>query len=372
MRAVIVGGGVIGMMQARSLALEGVSVTLIERGLCGKEASWAGGGIVSPLYPWRYDAAVTALAQWSQQFYANLAESLEAESGISPELFHHGLMVLSVDDEDDALQWGKDSRRLRQIEKDEIYQLEPELREGFSSALWMPQVSSIRNPRLVKSLRGSLARLPGVSVVEGESMEAFLQSNGRITGIQTSQNSYEADVTVVAAGAWAGELLAKLSLALPVEPVKGQMVLLQGEPGRVRRVVLRDGKYVIPRRDGMILAGSTLEHCGYDKSTTDQAREALLDMAIDLFPQLADFTLAGHWAGLRPGVAGGIPFIGAVEQYPGLFLNTGHFRNGLVLAPASVQLLTCLLTEQEPPFDAEPYRPNRLQAMREATPFPVS
>lgn len=371
MNVLIIGGGAIGMMQARALALEGCDVTLIERGLCGKEASWAGGGIISPLYPWRYHPAVSALAQWSQQFYANLAESIEAESGISPELNHHGLLILSVDDEDEAVQWGEDNRRLRRVEKEEIYQLEPSLREGFSTALWMPQVDSIRNPRLGRALRESLARMSRVRVVESEGVTGFLRKKHRIRGVETASGRYEADVTIVAAGAWSGELLASLGLHLPVEPVKGQMVLLQGEPGRVRRVVLRDGKYVIPRRDGMVLAGSTLEHCGFDKSTTHEAKEALLDAAIDLFPQLADSTLAGHWAGLRPGVKGGLPFIGEVPAFPGLYVNTGHFRNGLVLAPASVQLLTCLLADRPLPFDPAPYSPDRLNLVPPPIPCPV-
>ena len=160
---------------------------------------------------------------------------------------------------------------------------------------------------------------------------------------------------VVTAGAWSGGLLESIGVALPVEPVRGQMILFNAKPGIVNRVVLRDGKYVIPRRDGRVLAGSTLEYVGFNKQTTEQAKQQLADTAIDMFPALADAQIEHHWAGLRPGAPEGIPFIGEIPEIENLYINAGHFRNGLVLAPASVRLLTTLLLKQKTPVDPAPY-----------------
>ncbi|WP_250656790.1 glycine oxidase ThiO [Alkalimarinus coralli] len=356
MKTIIIGGGAIGMMQARELAQAGVEVTLIEKGLCGQESSWAGGGIVSPLYPWRYSEPVTALASWSQGYYGNLAESLEAESGVDPELTRHGLMMLSVDDQAKALEWAATHKSwAEQIEKNEIYKLEPNLREGVCSALWMPQVGSIRNPRLVRALYKSIQREPLVTILEGSTVTELISRSGKVVGVKVEGREVRADKVVIAAGAWSGDLLGSIGVKLPVEPVRGQMILFKAKPGVVNRVVLCDGKYVIPRRDGRILAGSTLEYVGYDKQTTEPAKQLLADIAIDMFPALANTPIEHHWAGLRPGAPDGVPFIGEVPDIENLFVSAGHFRNGLVLAPASVRVMTSLLLGQDSPVDPEPY-----------------
>ncbi len=356
MKTIIIGGGAIGMMQARELAQAGVEVILIEKGLCGKEASWAGGGIISPLYPWRYSEPVTALASWSQNYYGNLVESLEAESGIDPELSRHGLLMLSLEDQAEALKWSEKHKSWADpVEKDEIYRLEPNLREGLKEALWMPQVSSVRNPRLTQALHLSLKNEPAVTILEEQAVSNILLKSGKAKGVMTREGVIEADNVVITAGAWSGGLLKSIGVALPVEPVRGQMILFKAKPGVVNRVVLCDGKYVIPRRDGRVLAGSTLEYVGFDKQTTEQAKQQLADVAIDMYPALADAQVEHHWAGLRPGAPEGIPFIGAVAEVENLFVNAGHFRNGLVLAPASVRLMTALLLGQKPPVDPEPY-----------------
>ncbi len=361
MKVVIIGGGAIGMMQARDLALKGQDVLLLERHNTGQEASWAGGGIVSPLYPWRYSPAVTRLAQWSQSYYPNLAQSLEAESDIDPQLTKHGLLVLDLDDRADAEQWAAHNAAwMQSLTSAETYELEPHLREGVQGALWMPQVSSIRNPRLLSALRKCLERLPNVEIREHAPVSEFVVSNARVNGlILADGETITGDAFVVCAGSWSTELLGLP--ALKVEPVKGQMLLFEAEPGVVNRVVLSNGKYVIPRRDGSVLAGSTLEHTGFEKTTTEQAKTLLADMAIDLYPELARYPISHHWAGLRPAAPEGIPYIGPVPDRENLFINAGHFRNGLVLAPASVALMSALLCHEPLPFDAEDYLPkNRL------------
>ena len=346
-----------GMLQARELALKGMDVTLLEKGICGNEASWAGGGIISPLYPWRYSPPVTALASWSQAYYPNLVQCLEAESDIDPQLTRHGLLMLSIDDEQNALMWSESNAAwLETIDAEKIYQLEPNLRTGLNKALWMPHVASIRNPRLLRSLRVWLDRHPGVKIIEGCHVSGFKESGSKVAGVETCSNgTLEADLYVLCAGAWSSEVCAHEHIK--VEPVKGQMLIFSATPGLVNRVVLSNGKYVIPRRDGLVVAGSTLEYCGFDRVTTEQAKDELADMAIDLFPELASCQISHHWSGLRPGTSDGIPYIGHHPQFENVFVNTGHFRNGLVLAPASVHVLTSIMTGGDCQIDARPFDP---------------
>jgi glycine oxidase len=353
----VVGGGVIGMMTTLQLADAGHSVTLVERGQCGCEASWAGGGIVSPLYPWRYGPAVSRLSGWSEGFYPELSRRLLEETGVDPEYRQKGLLYLRVEDEDRALAWAREvGKPLERVDADFLYAKEPEAAPGFKEALWMPTLGSIRNPRLVRALRARLAAMPRVSLREGVEVTGFEVAGGRVLAVETRQGPMAGGQVIVCGGAWAAGLLQTVGVSLPVRPVKGQMILFRAPPGLVRRVVLMDGRYVIPRADGRVLAGSTLEECGFDKATDTQARESLWASATAIIPALADCEVEHHWAGLRPGSPDGVPFIGAVPGIANLHVNAGHYRNGLVLAPAATRLLVDQLLGREPILDPTPYR----------------
>lgn len=355
---VIVGGGVIGLLTAFNLATESMSVTLLDRSCVGQESSWAGGGIVSPLYPWRYSPAVTALAHWSQDFYPHLAKRLFARTGLDPEVHKTGLYWLDLDDEQQALEWAARERRpLTSVDISAVHDAVPALGEGYSRAIYMADVANVRNPRLVKSLKAALLAMPNVEIREQCEVQGFERAGDRIVGVTTSAGSVPGDRVVLAAGAWSGELLNTLGLKLPVEPVKGQMILYKCETDFLSSMVLAKGRYAIPRRDGNILIGSTLEHEGFDKTPTAAALESLKASAIELLPALAQAEPVAQWAGLRPGSPEGIPYIGPLPGFEGLWLNCGHYRNGLVLAPASCQLLTDLLLEREPIIDPAPYAP---------------
>ncbi|XLY89220.1 glycine oxidase ThiO [Ectopseudomonas mendocina] len=357
-RTIVVGGGALGLLSARTLALSGEQVLVMDRQRLGSESSWAGGGIVSPLYPWRYSAAVTALAHWSQDFYPGLGQRLLAQTGVDPEVHVTGLYWLDLDDEAEALAWAARERRpLFSVDIAEAYRGVPVLGGGFGRAIHMPGVANVRNPRLVKALRAALAAMPSVELREHCPVTGFVQDGGRIRGVTTADGEIRADRVVLAAGAWSGELLRTLGLELPVEPVKGQMILYKCAEDFLPSMVLAKGRYAIPRRDGHILVGSTLEYTGFDKTPTDNALESLKASAEELLPALKDAEVVGHWAGLRPGSPEGIPFIGELPSHPGLWLNCGHFRNGLVLAPASCQLLVDLMLGREPIIDPAPYAP---------------
>ncbi|MGY2682191.1 glycine oxidase [Pseudomonas tolaasii] len=363
-RVVIVGGGVIGLLTAFNLATQGQAVVLLERSGLGQESSWAGGGIVSPLYPWRYSPAVTALAHWSQDFYPQLAERLFAATGVDPEVHTTGLYWLDLDDEAEALAWAaREGRPLSAVDVSAAHDAVPVLGGGYSRAIYMAGVANVRNPRLVKSLKAALLALPGVTIHEQCEVSGFVRDGDNVVGVDTSAGQVLGDQVVLAAGAWSGELLGKLGLALPVEPVKGQMILYKCASDFLSSMVLAKGRYAIPRRDGHILIGSTLEHEGFDKTPTESALESLKASAVELIPELANAEVVGHWAGLRPGSPEGVPYIGEVPGFKGLWLNCGHYRNGLVLAPASCQLFADLLLGQVPIIDPAPYAPQgRLNA----------
>jgi glycine oxidase len=366
---IVIGGGAIGLLCAYQLALTGKRVRLLERSQVGSEASWAGGGIVSPLYPWRYSPAVTALAHWSQEHYPALVEQIHKRSGVDPELHSTGLYWLDMEDQEAALRWAQHSGKpLSEVPVSQAYAAVPALGCGFARALHMPGLANVRNPRLLKSLRGALAAMTTVKLQEHCAVRGFVRAGGHVVGVTTAQGEWLAEHVVLAAGAWSRELLQSLGLALAVEPVKGQMILFKCAADFLPCMLLARGRYAIPRRDGHILIGSTLERVGFDKATTQEARISLQASAEELLPALAAAQLVGHWAGLRPASPEGIPFIGPVPGHQGLWLNCGHYRNGLVLAPAACQLLGDLLLGRKPIVDPQPYLPEyRLQAVMPRT-----
>lgn len=357
-RVLVIGGGVIGMLSAFSLASAGEQIVLIDCQTVGTEASWAGGGIVSPLYPWRYTPAVTALAHWSQDFYPQLAETLLQQTGIDPEVHKTGLYWLDLEDEEEAIAWAqRQGRPLHRVDMQNVRAAVPALGEGFARAVFMPGVANVRNPRLLRALREALSRMPNVTIIEHCPVNGFVRDGQRIVGVQTAHGEMRGERVVVAAGAWSGKLLETLGLELPVKPMKGQMILFKCADDFLPSMVLAKRRYAIPRRDGHILVGSTLEDVGFDKTPTEDALESLKASAVDLLPGLADAEVVKHWAGLRPASPEGIPYIGPVAGHQGLWLNCGHFRNGLVLAPASCQLLADLMLERAPCVDPKPYAP---------------
>ncbi len=357
----IVGGGLIGMLTARTLHRCGLRVCVLERGHAGGESSWAGGGILSPLYPWRYPQAVNVLATWSRQVYPQLAEDLAATTGIDPEWTPSGLLILEDGEEKPAHTWAQEWQEALEV-VDEVCcrELEPAVGAVPDRSLWLPAVAQIRNPRLLRALRAELRSTAGIELLEGVEVVQISYRNAHVEGVSTAAGDrYRAPNVVVAGGAWSGTLLARLGVRLPVYPVRGQMLLYRAQPTLVRHIILSQGRYVIPRRDGYILVGSSVEEVGFDRSITSTVREDLQAAAARMIPALAEQPLVRQWAGLRPGAPAGIPYIGAVPGIAGLYVNCGHFRNGVVLGPASARLLADLLTGVPPEVDPAPYDPGR-------------
>lgn len=335
----IVGGGVIGLSSALELARQGARVTILERGVCGGESSWAGGGILSPLPPWDYPPAVTDLTQLSCRLFPEWVGRVAEISGIDPEYRVSGLRVMPPFDAEKAAQWcaGHGVR----LEQD-------------GEGLWLPDVAQVRNPRLIKALRLALERM-GVRIVERAEVTGIVSTKDRVGRLDTTAGPFAAEHYVVAAGAWSKKLLGKQGVQLDIKPVRGQMLLYRAQPGMLRHIILQNGTYLIPRDDGHILVGSTLEDVGFDKATTEEARVALHARALGMLPQLAQAEFIQHWAGLRPAAPGNIPIIARHPRLENLFLNGGHFRYGVTMAPASAQILANRLFNREQPFDVSSY-----------------
>ncbi len=336
---VVAGGGLIGLLSALYLAREGLTVAVLERGELCRESSWAGGGILSPLTPWDYPDAVANLVARSQQDYPGLVDELQRETGIDPEWIRSGLLLLDTALSKAISAWAeRHAVEVQALDTCAVQAADPALAVASGPALLLPAVAQVRNPRLCAALRVRLEQL-GVQLHEHSAVQRLLVRQGRMEGVETARGRVTAERVVIAGGAWSAELLHGTGPVLPVTPVRGQMIQFETRPGLLRHIVLSDGYYLIPRRDGLVLAGSTLEYTGFDKATTPEARELLTAQAVRIAPVLADYPVIRHWAGLRPGTRDGVPFICKYNEISGLYLNTGHFRNGVVMGPASARLL---------------------------------
>lgn len=350
----IAGGGLIGLLTAYMLTEVGLSVRLLETGEAGREASWAGGGILWPIYPWRYPEAVQVLAQRGRRLYPALCEALYESTGIDPEYRETGLLLLDQGERAAALHWCDEHDEPVQIlDASGMGSHQPGL--GTSAgALYLPRIAQVRNPRLCRALVRAL-RQRGVVIEERTPATGIAARAGRFQGLQAADGLRPAGIGVIAAGAWSGRLLP----GLDVYPVKGQMLLLRGGPGLVRHILLRDGDYVIPRADGRILVGSTVEETGFDKAVDAGVRQSLASGASATLPALGRLPLEAHWAGLRPATADGVPFIGRVPEMDGLYVNTGQYRNGVVNAPSSARLLAQMIRGDADPGAGNAYRLDR-------------
>ncbi len=349
MRVLIVGGGISGLLSAYELSGSGHHVTLLDRREVGREASWAGGGILTPLKPWEAPEPVMRLVRWSWRRYPELVGEVERESGIDPEFWRCGLLWIGVPPE-----IAKTLPSGRWLSKGAVAEALPGLAEP-KGGVFSPEIAQVRNPKLLQALKVALSRR-GVALLERTPVVGWRIERGRIAGVETNRGIFSADLYLLAAGAWSRKLLEGFGVSLPeIWPAKGQMLLFEA-PGWLDRMVMAGDHYLIPRRDGKLLVGSTVEVSEVPLPTADALRK-LHRFALSLFPRLRRAPLIAQWAGLRPAAPRGIPYIGRHPEIPNLYLNCGHFRNGVVMAPASARLVVDLMEGRPPIVEPKPFDP---------------
>lgn len=270
---------------------------------------------------------------------------LHAETSIDPQYERSGMLVLPSFDVEAAQAWCASHNVPMQL-VDQAY--------TSGKGLLLRGVAQVRNPRLMQALRKHVEMLGG-RIVEQCEVRGIETKEGSVQALSTSCGDLSADRYIVSAGAWSKQLLGQYALKLDIKPMRGQMLLFKFDVPPMQHILLQDGMYLIPRRDGHLLVGSTLEDVGFDKRTTLAAHDSLRQRAELLLPPLREMPLVQHWSGLRPASPGNIPTIGRHPLLENLYINSGHFRYGVTMAPASAAILLNELNGVEQPFDVAPY-----------------
>jgi glycine oxidase len=355
----ILGGGVIGLTTAWFLAREGVSVTLLDREDLGRQASWAGAGILPPAEASHARTPAELLRARSISLHSTLAAELLTATGIDNGYrLCGGIEVGEADETLPTQEWAGESVDFQVLDRPGIDALEPGLAPVFDQAVHLPGLAQVRNPRHLQALVAACSH-SGVDLRPHCPVHSFQRRDRRLESVETEGGALRAGQFLVATGAWTGDLLASLGFAPPIVPVRGQIALLRTAREGIRPVLMQGKRYLVPRDDGLVLAGSTEEHAGFDARPTAWGIGGLLAWAPTLLPELAGAAVERCWAGLRPGSPDGLPFLGRVPGFDNLFLAAGHFRAGIQLSPGTALLMTELLTGVRPSLPLEPFRPDR-------------
>ncbi|MCG8436114.1 MAG: glycine oxidase ThiO [Gammaproteobacteria bacterium] len=357
---IVIGAGVVGLLSARELARAGHSVLVLERGLAGRGASRAAAGVLTALYPWRCSAPLVALSHWSQRIYPVLADDIRRETGIDPEFTSSGMLVFDEEDKGPAEAWARyNAQPIDNVKADDLRHLEPALSIFPRPAIFLPTVAHLQSSQFMRALQESVFN-QGVPIRQEVEVLDLIAADNKVIGVRTGEGELFADRIVVAAGAWSAQVVAGLGIELPVKPIRGQMILFGGPPGLITRILLEKDRYIVSRRNGNILVGSTAEDVGFSKDVTKEALDELTEAAKLMLPLLEGAAIQRQWSGLRPASADGLPYIGPHPEIEGLYFNTGHFRHGITTAPASARLLSDLISGHSPILDPTPYALERI------------
>jgi glycine oxidase len=345
--AIIIGAGIIGLSLALELNKQGLRVLVVEKGEPGREASWAAGGMLVD-YPAETRPEMQELAAASARMYPEFVRELEDASGLKIDLRSVGTIVLyGVETGLRPVLAGPSPATTRACSLPlPLAELEPALQILNLTALFVKE--RCVDPRDLTAAAVAAARHRGIDFSSGDHVLAVEVANGKACGVRTNKTQFAAGIVVNCAGAWAGQIGPH---AFPTRPVKGQMLcVIMPQKEMVRHVVRAPEVYLIPRSDGRILIGATAEEAGFDKQTVPETIQKLRQAALDLVPKLADARILEAWAGLRPGTPDGLPILGATAT-PGYFVATGHFRDGILLAPVTANEIGRIVTGHGPEVD---------------------
>jgi glycine oxidase len=356
----VVGAGVIGCAVARHLALRGTRVRVLERGEPGRESSWAAAGLLAPLVGADEPGPFVELLLRGREMYPAFAAALREETGIDVGYSDAGTLSLALTDADEpAMQrrhaWQSAARLpVERLTAEEARRLEPGMNPELRWALRFPGDHQVDNRELARALCVA-AKRAGADVRTGAAVDRLAWSGGRLAGVELADGErVEADAVVLAAGCWAGRLLG-LPRDLPVLPVHGQIAAVAAVPQRFRHCIDTPRGYLVPRADGRLIAGATAERGVWRKAVTPAGLCSVLAGASEIAPWLGDLPLVETWSGLRPGTPDDLPVLGPDPEVPNLFYATGHFRNGILLAPLTGQVVGEMVLGGDPGVDVGPF-----------------
>ncbi|TVR63694.1 MAG: glycine oxidase ThiO [Gemmatimonadales bacterium] len=375
---VVVGAGVIGLAVARAARANHLSVLVLERGSAGRGASWAAAGMLSPLGEALEPGPFLRFGLRSLDLWSDFARGLEDETGEGVEYRECGKLRLALSPQEEGrlrrrLAWAREHRvPARWLDAHEVMAHHPGLAPGLRGALLLERDFRVDNRRLVQALRIACVSR-GVELREGCEVTSLLTGNGRAHGVRLSTGQrLEAGRVLVAAGAWSGRI-GGLPHPLPVRPIRGEMAALRpasrGDEPSVHRgghgsggpVLESERLYLVPRDDGRLLVGATETDAGFEAGPTVGGIRHILSEAVAMLPALATATVEEVWSGFRPGSPDGMPILGPVPGVGDLFVATGHYRNGILLTPATAEGLGALVSGQDAPYLPEAFRPDRLR-----------
>jgi glycine oxidase len=360
----VVGGGVIGCSIAYNLAKKGCSVTVLERDRIGAHASSAAAGMLGAQAEMDRPGPLVAAGLKSRAMFPGLAEDLLDKTGLDIELNRTGLLKLAFNEtEAERLQKrGEWQRQAGQTAKwlsvTECFELEPGLSDQIVGALYLPDDYQVSAPRLTCAFARAASRL-GVKFVEGCQVYSFHREGRRVTGISTSLGTERADLVILATGAWTEWVAKELEISLPMVPVKGESLALKCPHPIQKHTLFGEEVYLVPKANGEIIVGATEKRGQMDRQVRAEAIRNLLDWAIKAVPALREANLSRVWAGIRPGSADNLPYIGPWEEYDNLYIASGHYRNGILLSPLTGEWITRMIFG-ETSEEWEPFSPMRL------------
>jgi glycine oxidase len=363
-RVIIVGGGVIGLSIAEQCLRRGLQPVLLDKGPFAKEASWAGAGYLDLRDASRLGGDFLELSRFSYGLFPEWTERLKKDSGIDPEFHLCGSLGLVFNPEEEAVireietQTAPNGLKSEWLSPTEARRKETHLPDNLRAAWYLPQTCQVRSPRLVQALLKVLEK--GKAILrEQEEVQGFIRQGSRIIGVETSVAKYEAEQVVLAGGAWTGGLLDILGISFPMRPVRGQVVLFKAEPGLLRHVLFSSSAYLVPRLDGHIYVGSTLEEAGFNKSVTEEAISNLTQGAYRALPALQKASVEATWAGLRPKALDDKPTLGLVPGLENLWIASGHYTHGILLSAATGHLMVQAIMGEKTKLSLEPFRLDR-------------
>ncbi len=368
----IIGAGVIGLCIARELHKKGFRrIEIVERGKAGQEASFAAAGMLAPNAETENLDDFYHFCSESLKLYPDFAAELFEETGVDIELDRSGTLFLAFSESDSAVL--KKRFRLQReaglnvkhLSAAEMLRLEPFISPVVRESLFFADNWQVENRKLLAALL-KYTRLNGIEIQEHTEIQRICLEDGKITGAESASNKFLADLTILATGAWTSLIkLGEAAMPIIVKPIRGQMIGFHPHERLFQRVICSPRGYIVPRTDGRILAGATVEDAGFDKSVTEDGVGKLREAALEIAPCLGDFEISDRWTGLRPFAAEGLPILGEIPNAGNLFVATAHYRNGILLAPLTAKIIAARIAEGKVSEYLKIFHPQRFRGVEQ-------